>query len=299
MCKIKRVLGGLLGAVCHVLPCGAKVNPLPEPLSPQVAEQGSEYYRFQTLYFDSADNQRHYKIWLAIPYRPVPAGGYPVIYLLDGNQALANLSETLLGQLHGADAPVLVAIGYDADQPVILKSRILDYTPPGEDVSQDETRPAWIAFPGGGSQAFRALLFNQLIPWVETQAVSNPYKRAIWGHSFGGLFVLDTLAESSWFHYYFTAAPSLLWQNTRILQQALCADDSQFTGQSVVLMAGDNTLDYPPMLHGEVNEAEATLINLIKEKGADLSIIRYPGQQHGQVFDSSLRDALKKMSQIR
>lgn len=281
----KKVVDWLLAAVGNVFSSGCSPHP---PMEPNVADRGSEFYRFQTVYFDSVDNQRHDKVWLAIPYRPVPAGGYPVVYLLDGNAVMASLSEKLLGELHAAEAPVLVAIGYDP-----VKSRNLDYTPPGEDMPVDSSNPAWVSLSGGGGHAFRSFLFDQLIPWVETQAASDPKKRVIWGHAFGGLFVLDTLAESSWFNHYFSAAPSLIWQNQRIVQQVLRADNARFTGQTVVLMAGDNTLEYSPALYAEAQQAEETLIALIKAKGADLSVIRYQGQRHQQVFASSLADALK------
>nr|WP_227547371.1 alpha/beta hydrolase-fold protein [Acinetobacter sp. ANC 4178] len=153
------------------------------PLKANIAEQGSAYYQFQVKYFQSADQQRRYKVWLGLPRQAAAVS--PALFMLDGNSAMSYLSEDLLRQLATHEAPVLVAIGYDTNLPFYTAARALDYTPADETgkITADPRQPERLS---GGSAHFREVLFNQIQPWVAGQAKLDPQRQALWGHSYGG-----------------------------------------------------------------------------------------------------------------
>ena len=292
--KIQRLpLLMLLIATTLLAPFTLLARPTLEPLGPNIADIGSAWYHFQTTTLRSADGQRRYKVWLGIPRKPAPPHGYPVLYMLDGNAAMARITEAQLKAMTKGSPPVLVAVGYDTPLPFDVRARSRDYTPPAASGSPVVEHGR---YPGGGSEAFRQLLLTQIVPWAEQRAASDARKRALWGHSFGGLFVLDTLCRSSWFHDYFAAAPSLGWGNQRITQRLSACSSSQLADKRLFLMIGDGKSDRHDGPGAPGQPAEPQLIERLQRQGAALQPIRYPGKTHGELFPASLQDALQKIS---
>ena len=105
---------GLLTLAVGVLfySSGSTARPDLQPLGPNIADKGSAYYHFTQRQYDSADGERHYRVWTAVPDKAPPAAGYPVLYMLDGNAVMDKLNDALLQQLSAGSPPVIVAIGY-------------------------------------------------------------------------------------------------------------------------------------------------------------------------------------------
>lgn len=199
-----------------------------QPLGPNIADKGSGYYHFRVNDFQSADGARHYRVWTAIPNKAAPPSGYPVLYMLDGNAVMDRLPETLLKQLADHSPPVIVAIGYQTNLPFDLNGRAYDYTPaPGIDREGSENNPRFHRKTGGGP-AFRQLLERHIAPQVEQGITINPERRGVWGHSYGGLFVLDSWLSSSFFHIYYSASPSLSRDNFALLNRLTTVKPSPF-----------------------------------------------------------------------
>ncbi|HCX00515.1 MAG TPA: esterase [Pantoea sp.] len=271
----------------------ANGRPLMEPLGDNIADRGSAFYRFSIKTFSSADGLRHYKVWLGVPKQTPPPKGFPVLFMLDGNAAMARLSEDRLKQLAGNRPPMLVAVGYDTRLPFDVRARALDYTPPGGQPGD----PGQERYPGGGSHAFRNLLLNQIIPWTEKQAPGDPQRCALWGHSYGGLFVLDTLYHASGFTHYFSAAPSLGWRHQRIVELAQQVPPGALNGKTLYLIEGDGQSDRGKERNAaQIDKAHRTLIARLQKSGVRLHQIRYPGQTHGELLPSSLDATLNIIS---
>ena len=67
-------------------------RPAPDqPMDTQILQRQDLPYTFNTLDLDSADGQRHYRIWIGKPTHPAPASGYPSLWMLDGNAAVGAL----------------------------------------------------------------------------------------------------------------------------------------------------------------------------------------------------------------
>ncbi|MBX9332605.1 prolyl oligopeptidase family serine peptidase, partial [Serratia marcescens] len=181
-----------------------------------VADSDSADYRFSDLRFTSADGQRHYRVRIAQPRQAPAPDGYPTVYFLDGNAVLMGLNPALLAKLAAAKRPpVLVMIGYDNDLRIDAAGRAYDYTPP---------LPAGLKQPprgGGGADAFLQLIETRIKPAIAAKLAVDPQRQTLWGHSYGGLFVLHTLfTHPTAFQRYIAVEPSLWWGNGMILQEA-------------------------------------------------------------------------------
>jgi len=281
-----------LAAVFLIMP--AEARPDLRPLGENIADKGSAWYRFESRTFDSQDGQRHYRVWLGIPKTTAPPAGYPVLYMLDGNAAMDHLTESQLKQLRSGNSPVLVAVGYDTRLPFDVAARSYDYTPPNDAPNPEVIQPH--GRKGGGSQQFRQLLLTHIVPWVETQAASDPHQRGLWGHSYGGRFVLDTFYHAAWFSHYFAAAPSLGWNQQRIIGLARRADPRSLQPLSLYLMESDGVTERRAGHSDDLQREEAELTSILRPSGVTLHLTHYAGQSHGQILPSSLRDTLTLFS---
>lgn len=167
---------------------------------------------------------RDYRIQLATN-GPAPAGGYPVIYVLDGDQLfpyLAMLAQEQ--QFHGSKSGVLavVGIGYPGGKLLDADARAHDYTPaprenaaPPADTGQ---RPGQPARKFGGAAQFQRFLQEELKPAIAQIIPVDARHQALMGHSFGGLFALHTLfTQPQSFTHYFISSPSIWWGDQRVL----------------------------------------------------------------------------------
>lgn len=275
---------------------------LSRKVGPTIADTGSSYYRFERYLLGSADGQRTYRIVLGIPKRKASAAGYPALYLLDGNAALASLREPWLQQLDAGRPPLLVMIGYDTELRFDVVSRAYDYTPaaqPGGEMRDEQGRAA------GGSQAFRQLIEQRIKPLVERRFPVDRTRQGLWGHSYGGLFVLDSLfAAPASFQHYYPASPSLWWQNGLLLEleKQLPADAQA----QVVIMRGGAEGRRHRGRDGKASQARASvpanaLPQLVERldqlPGLQVRYQEIPDLEHGPMLPASLEQALRLFGQ--
>lgn len=86
---------------------------------------------------------------------------------------------------------MIVAVGYQTNLPFDLNSRAYDYTPAAESRKTD-LHSGRFSRKSGGSNNFRQLLETRIAPKVEQGLNIDRQRRGLWGHSYGGLFVLDS-----------------------------------------------------------------------------------------------------------
>lgn len=264
------------------------------PLGPNIADRGSAYYHFNVAYFDSLDGERHYKVWTAIPNAAPPAEGYPILYALDGNAVMDRVSDSLLAQLTQKTPPVIVAVGYQTTLPFDQNARAYDYRPTVKENSADSGRDSRKS---GGSEAFRQLLQNTIVENVERGMKIDPRRRAIWGHSYGGLFIIDSWLASSRFRIYFSASPSLGRGNASLLDKMAEAKADAFSQKSLYLMEG--AVATQRVSSAEAEETRGNVlqtVSLLKKKGVAVNWWPYPGLSHGEMFNASLQSALLKVA---
>ncbi|WP_115717310.1 alpha/beta hydrolase [Gallaecimonas mangrovi] len=266
------------------------VPDLSKPLGPTIADTGSHYYHFSKHALASKDGQRHYQVVIAIPNKKPPKGGYPVLYLLDGNAALAGLNDHILGQL--PKPPVIVAVGYQTPLRFDVKARTVDYTPPRLDGKVVKGR-----YHGGGADAFLALLNGPIKRLVVKNVAVNPKQQTLWGHSFGGLFVLYVLTQApDSFQAYAAADPALWWQQGEMMARLRAFKGANKQAQVLVMHASAKGPSRPAgaTQNKGMDEAALAAARMLAAKQKVTSHYReYPALSHGPLFNASLLPALR------
>lgn len=288
----RKALYAVLSCLPFIYSAQGFARPDMQPLGPNIAEKGSAFYHFSVHQFDSADGARHYRVWTAVPNKATPPTGYPVLYMLDGNAVMDRLSDELLKQLAAQSPPVIVAVGYQTNLPFDLKGRSYDYTPAikGNDKAPTDRK-------SGGSEDFRQLLETRIAAKAEQGLKINPQRRALWGHSYGGLLALDSWLSSSFFHSYYSASPSLGRDNFALLNRITAVTPASYCAKSLVIMEGSATPgDKRDSNADQVLTKVNTAITTLKEKGVDAAVWDFPGLGHGPMFNASFRSALLDIS---
>lgn len=284
-----------------LMPLLALARPeLEQTLGPNLADEGSAHYRFESFELTSADGARQYRVRLAIPRREAPASGYPVLYLLDGNAALMALREGWLAEVQQGQPPLLVMMGPASDLRLDLPARVFDYTPlPPEGVAALDVSLGNRAT--GGAPAFRELLASRIKPEVAKRVRVDARRQGIWGHSLGGLFVLDTLrVEPNAFRFYIAASPSLWWQSGLLLKRF--EGFAGGLGQLLVLQGGaerdglraaDDSPRAQAMAAVPAHAARELSKQLGRLPGMQAQYHEFAGLGHGPMLAASLRPALR------
>ncbi|TAA39621.1 alpha/beta hydrolase [Pseudoxanthomonas winnipegensis] len=169
-------------------------------------------------------NERIYTISIARPDASAPAGGYPVIYVLDANAMFTTVADSARLQAFrpswtGVAPAVVVGIGVPGDGLFDLPGRYLDLTTPvpGGGASPAGGPP----MKTGGADAFLAFIQNQVKPAVQARISIDRARQALFGHSLGGLFVLHTLfTHPDAFQAYIAVSPSVWWGNGSLFKEA-------------------------------------------------------------------------------
>lgn len=259
---------------------------LSQRIGPTVADTGSAYYRFEHFDLDSADGKRHYRVHLGIPKREAPPHGYPALYMLDGNAVLAALREEWLAEADKHGLPLLVMIGYASDLRFDTDARTYDFTPsphPGVRLFEDDQRRR----PAGGAEQFRALIESRIKPQVERLQPVDRERQGLWGHSYGGAFVLDTLFNAPRsFQRYVAVSPSLWWQSGLLLKV-----EKRLPGDAearLVILRGSE--EARPRAASEMPSARARAMAAVPAEAAREMAERLGGYPHLRVKYRELSD---------
>lgn len=178
--------------------------------------QTKPYALVRSVQFDMASkiSGRTYRIFVHTPSTPPPPGGYPVLYVTDGNTTFPiTAGQAELETLAGG-AMMVVGIGYPTDDPAALVAvRNRDLTP-----SPPLTPPPGMgADPKdyGGAEPFYRFITEELRPAIAAAYKTDPNDQTLYGHSLGGLFTLDVLFHHPDAFRGFVASSPSIWYNDR------------------------------------------------------------------------------------
>ncbi|MDN5842646.1 MAG: alpha/beta fold hydrolase [Alcaligenaceae bacterium] len=161
---------------------------------------------------DPASDVRHcLRLW--VPDGAAPADGFPVLIMLDGDWTWPALQDPVQ---NGLDDCIVLAMGYGADRPQVRVHRTRDYTPPAPDggLWPDPRVPTRQA---GGAPGMLTFLTGPVLGWLASQAPIHPQRITLYGHSYGGLFVLYALAmQPTAIRSFVCASPSLWWRKPTV-----------------------------------------------------------------------------------
>jgi len=280
-------------------------QPTPELISASTAHA-------QATAIQAYAKPRHYQVWMAIPehktghqpFKNSVKNPVEVLYMLDGNAAIADLnSDTLLSLSESDPAPVLVFIGYQNPYRFDVDARAYDYTPPSllsktgiKEAFQEDGRERL----NGGAEHFYKLIEQEIKPWVYQQLGEKPEQEALWGHSYGGLFVLYNLFQHpEAYQKYFSADPSLWWHGGEMVKYWLAYQnlpESQLSAQS---QAKKLRLTFSQSLKQTATPAVAPIRPNEHDFARQLCThfkkncsYQFYNQSHGELFKTSLLDSL-------
>ncbi|KAF2014739.1 siderophore esteras-like protein IroE-like protein [Aaosphaeria arxii CBS 175.79] len=241
------------------------------------------------------------------------------MYVLDGNALGLGATESFRRRRPVEFAQpdtIVVSIGYPetiADSPYSTH-RSVDFQPP---VCDTCTLPE---VPGvqSGADNFIEFIDTVLRPWVQDTAFPNAdfSRDALYGHSFGGLFVLYALiARPDLFDTFLSASPALFWNNDYILDNLgpLAASNGARDAQNdkPAFQISYGALEqFPVKRRTETTEAfefrksilepmrmttlTNQLYNSIKDSPAlrDVELHEYPFSDHAAVGGAALSDGI-------
>lgn len=256
------------------------------PLSP--AAGWTEWTQF------SQKGNREYRIMAAFPEAPPPAGGYPVIYALDGDAVFYTLAESARLQTrkpHGYDPVVIVGIGYPSREPFDMERRCFDFTMPADKKDLPQ-RPGGINWPdNGGADLFLDFVESELAPQIGKHALIHPGRQAIFGHSLGGLLVLHALfARPQAFRYFIAGSPSIWWNNKALLQEKKALEQAWMKRKPegplprLLITLGEEELGHM------ISDAEELVQDLesLAPFGFSSELVIFPGESHVSVLPAAL-----------
>ncbi|MFI8416670.1 alpha/beta hydrolase [Serratia sp. NPDC078593] len=265
-----------------------------------VADLGADDYRFSDLRIRSKEGERHYRIRFAAPNQPPPAQGYPVIYFLDGNAVLMALNNELLSELaKDAHPPLLVMIGYDNALRIDAPGRAYDYTPQ-QPADQRGVHPGMPHWRNGGADDFLQLIETKIKPAVEARFMVDRQRQTLWGHSFGGIFVLHTLfTQPQAFQNFIAVEPSLWWGKRFIFNEAqnLLQQHPTLAAHLVLWMGTQRTQKKPDHAGAGANRNDTRKLaqRLAALDGLQVHYREWPEYGHGEMLDAAIAPALKEV----
>jgi len=157
------------------------------------------------------------KLWIYTPagYKRDNKSRFPVVYLLDGDGHFYSVAGMIqqLSEINGNTVcPEMMVVA------ILNTDRTRDLTPTrvlNGVYGRYET--------SGGAENFTEFIGKELMPYIESHYPVAPYRTLI-GHSFGGLFVINTLIHhTDMFNAYIAIDPSLWWDDQKLMKQGEAA----------------------------------------------------------------------------
>ena len=222
---------------------------------------------------DILKEKRAFQVVLPAGYKPESGKKYDVIYVTDGDWNTKPLSqvEQFLEEENRIPACIIVGIlNVDRDRDLLPTHNAGNKT-------------------SGGADKFLAFMKNELIPYINKTYPSNG-DNTLFGHSFGGVFVMYALlTEPQVFESYIAADPSFWWDNNAMLKWVPSKlADMKTPGRTLYvtgrLGSGMKDMRIPQMDSILKKDAPATLA---------WKLMAYPDETHGTVRLKSAYDGLK------
>ena len=293
-----------LAAVGVALACSVGVSPsalaaeaaAPERVSrgndrPLAQPEGTQRFLVPTPLRDTA-----YMVQVLVPSGAAPEGCWPVLYAMDGKAIFDVLATHADAAPHNLNM-VVVCVSYDSPCRIDFRARSYDYTPPspGADapvgLPRDPNAQGRVP-PGGGAETFLKFLLSDIEPALSQRVRIDTSERSLYGHSYGGLFVLYAyLSEPQRFAHYLAASPSLWWNRQALMSKL--PGESVPAGQrgslTVMVGEGEGSADVAGSAVGTFSREVA------RQPGARVWLEVMPGLGHGPMMPASWVRTLERL----
>ena len=244
-----------------------------------------------TLYSHSLQEEREY--WVHVPesYGKDDTQHFPVIYLLDGDSffhTLVGIHKTL-SKGKGRFYPPCIIVG------VLNTDRTRDLTPTASAAGRDGKIHPDAQVQGGGSAIFTRFLTRELRS-VINQTYRTNGKNILIGHSYAGLFTINTfLYHNDLFDIYLALDPSLWWDQGKLVKAAeSLVQEKDFSGKSLYI--GLATRPRPDRRTIHLSQSEELVSNILPQAhNLRFFYKAFPEETHGTIAIPGLFDGLKRL----
>jgi len=242
---------------------------------------------------NSAVLQEERSYWIHLPenYERDTEQSYPVIYLLDGDSffhSLVGISKTLSSG-RGKYLPPSIIVA------VLNTDRTRDLTPTASAAGRDGKINPDATPQGGGSDTFNRFLTGELRTVIDSNYRTNGQNMLI-GHSYAGLFTLNTfLNHTELFDTYLALDPSLWWDQGLLVKQAgSLITGKDFTGKSLYI--GIATKKRTDRVDIHLNQTSYFLSEILPQaKNLRFFSKSFPDENHGTVAIPGIYDGIKQL----
>ena len=240
--------------------------------------------------------REHRKIWVYIPRDTTQQ--YPLLLLLDGDAHYFSVAGMIhqLSTINGNTIyPEMVIVA------IPNTDRTRDLTPNHVQHIFGDTA---FAKTSGGGENFTKFIAQELLPYVDKKYPTTVHRTLI-GHSFGGLFVVNTLVHHpELFSNYLAIDPSLWWDDQKFGVEAAKALSSAKLENKSLFVAVANTIGKGKQLSDVKNDTASNTVHvrsIIKfnealaplNNGLDFKWKYYPEDDHGSVPLTAAHDGLR------
>lgn len=243
----------------------------------------------------------------------------PVLYVMDADFEYATAAEIARLTALGGTRPsaMVVGIGYGTDDFLkFMRLRAADLTPPVSDENKQKLGKftLFIGEESGGADALLTFMTDTLIPEIARRyPQASKDNKALYGHSFGGLFAVHALlTRPDTFNTFLTASPSLWWNGFAVLDllPSFTAKLDALDRKPRVLVTVGGTEQDPPttVLPGSpftleemqamisswrTVDASAEFADALREAGlSDVGYVSFENETHESVIPCSMTRSL-------
>lgn len=256
--------------------------------APALAAQEPPFTLERSAVLDVEAGGARYRLTVAWPEGEPPPSGWPVLYVLDGDDNFAAAVATArrlaaVGRRSGVQPGIVVGVT-SGD----LARRVLDYTPATPGYAVPSGAPA-AGLRTGGGEAFLDLMRERIQPLVLQRWGGDPRRQALLGHSFGGLLAVHALyTRSTQFSVYLAVSPSL-WFGGDLLERDRRAYVAPENWALTVLLAGSDDARAPSA--GPPLDEVATEL---KHLGVTVHRLPLPGLPHGATMYAAMAASITR-----
>ncbi|WP_137904236.1 alpha/beta hydrolase [Chryseobacterium sp. 2VB] len=236
------------------------------------------------------------EIWIHLPKtysdNTINPAKYPVIYLLDGEinfEYYAGLTD-FIARTPYADIPECIVVGIKNTE------RTRDLTPTKSEKKSPVNPSITLFADSGGSENFVKFIQEELKPFVNKHYRTQDYSVLV-GHSFGGLFAINTfLLHPDYFNAYVANDPSLWWDNKVTLKRTkeYLEKNKNFPAKKSLYVSQADNEEQQKNWNSDMTQAIEEFKGMIEKNGSlNYKHSFFEGETHGTVSYPGNYEALK------
>ncbi|PKF73828.1 alpha/beta hydrolase [Chryseobacterium sp. PMSZPI] len=236
------------------------------------------------------------EIWIHLPKTytdtTINPAKYPVIYLLDGEnnfEYFTGLTD-FIARTPYADIPECIVVGIKNTE------RTRDLTPTKSQKKSPVNPTLTLFADSGGSENFVKFIQEELKPFIKKNYRTQEYSVLV-GHSFGGLFAINTfLMHPDYFDAYVANDPSLWWDNKVTIARTndYLEKYKKFPSQKSLYVSQADNEEQQKNWNSDMTQAIEEFKGIVEKNGSlNYKHSFFKGETHGTVSYPGNYEALK------